>query len=1206
MLIRSLFSADITRDIPPVVYFHEQSAERLADEVSEYIITGGWPEGDPRRARVPSGIHEQAVRLLTGISAALDRKGGPELPACWISGFYGSGKSSFAKLLGLALDGAVLPSGQPLAEAWLARDQSPRAGELHGAWAALRGQIEPIAVVFDIGAVARDDEHIHGALLRQVQRRLGYSVEPGVADYELRLEKAGHWPRFEALAADLLGRPWSEVRADPLVEDHFSRVLSALMPETFPDPMSWVDARAGTSTASTSAQEAVLALAEMLARRAPGRTLFIVVDEVSQYVGAFPDRMLALQSLVVELGSRLRGRAWLLVTGQQKLEDQADNAVLGKLKDRFPPRLRVHLDNQNIRDVVHRRLLQKTPEAHEQLRALYARHRPSLTLYAYECAGISADDFADVYPLLPGQIDLLLRITSELRARSNRAQGDDHTIRGLLQLLGELFRERGLADRELGALVTLDEVYEVQHTALDADLQNTMSRVLLHCAEHDQPLAARAAKAVALLQLLSEAMPTTAELVAQCLYDRVDRGAAADEVRAALDGLRALSLVIFTERHGYAIQSTAGEEWEHERSTHHPGHEERAPLLIQALSDALGDRKENPSYQGRGFPVVATLSDGRRLSEHPLTTSNDRAVVQVDVRLLPTAEAASSVWLRRSEEDALRDHLIWVTSDVGPVEDAARELARSRRMIERYQPRQASLSLARAQLLVAEGGRRSELERRLREVCEAALMAGRAWFRGDELRPRDFGSALRPALNALCAAVLPRIYPNLVNTNLLPSELAQLLAPGDLSGVSPKFMPNELGILELDGGRYVASCPGVVPRRILEHVERERGVSGASLLAHFGGPPFGYHASVIRACVLGLLRGGRLRIRTEDDAEIVAVRDAGVRELFERDAPLRKAVIYPAGGGTLSPQVRARMVRLFAELGHPVDRDADAIAEGISRHFPALIEATRALLDRVRRVPGSPERAPELARLLEGLEAVFRRVRHTEPALAELARHLDALNDGLARALRWQHAVTDDVVSRLQAVHRVLGVERAQIREVGEERDEIRASAERIEAALARPAPWDELEALQADADRLRATYQQLRAGLLRWQQDEAERSRARVKALPGFEVLNGDQAHHVLRPLFEAMTDTRADSTTPPLRSLREGFREALRRAEELSVARLDELRADRDRRPVVRLDLDLRNREVGTPEEVEALVGEIRRRLLEQVAKGAKVRIT
>ena len=41
MLISDLFEKDVTRTIPPVVYFHEQSPAKLKDEVDEYIVTGG-------------------------------------------------------------------------------------------------------------------------------------------------------------------------------------------------------------------------------------------------------------------------------------------------------------------------------------------------------------------------------------------------------------------------------------------------------------------------------------------------------------------------------------------------------------------------------------------------------------------------------------------------------------------------------------------------------------------------------------------------------------------------------------------------------------------------------------------------------------------------------------------------------------------------------------------------------------------------------------------------------------------------------------------------------------------------------------------------------------------------------------------------------------------------------------------------------------
>lgn len=143
-LIRDLFRQDVTRDIPPVVYFHEQSPEKVRDEVEEYIITGGWNKEHPNFKRVPDGIHEQYVRLVTAITRELEKNGGPSLPTAWISGFYGSGKSSFAKLLGLSLDGLTLPNGKSLAESLLARDLSDRcrsSGRLEEAAAADRRSI---------------------------------------------------------------------------------------------------------------------------------------------------------------------------------------------------------------------------------------------------------------------------------------------------------------------------------------------------------------------------------------------------------------------------------------------------------------------------------------------------------------------------------------------------------------------------------------------------------------------------------------------------------------------------------------------------------------------------------------------------------------------------------------------------------------------------------------------------------------------------------------------------------------------------------------------------------------------------------------------------------------------------------------------------------------------------------------------------------
>ena len=95
-----------------------------------------------------------------------------------------------------------------------------------------------------------------------------------------------------------------------------------------------------------------------------------------------------------------------------------------------------------------------------------------------------------------------------------------------------------LGDREVGALITLDRIYEIQQSSLESDAQLTLDKAMTWCAAEQDDVARRALKALALLELTqSEDNPTTAELVARCLYDRLDGASPKDEVEAALQHL---------------------------------------------------------------------------------------------------------------------------------------------------------------------------------------------------------------------------------------------------------------------------------------------------------------------------------------------------------------------------------------------------------------------------------------------------------------------------------------------------------------------------------------------------------------------------------------------------------------------------------------------------------------------------------------------
>ena len=1205
MRIDELFRSPVTRDIAPVVYFHQQSPAEIADEVREYIITGGYPDSDPRRQRVPDGIHEQFVHLLNVLHRERLKPSGPALPASWISGFYGSGKSSFAKLLGLALDGRTLPDGTPLSDALLSRDESPLSKELREAWTRHASGISPMAVVFDIGTAARDGEHIHAVVVREVQKRLGYcSTSELVAEEEVKLERDGEYEEFLACAKKTLKAPWDVMKAKEQADDHFSHVLSVMRPDRYPTPTDWILAHARRRGKGLPVQEAVELVEHMLDLREPERTLFLVVDEVSQYVHDSQDRMLKLQSFVSALGERLKGRVWLLVTGQQKLEEAGANSVLDKLKDRFPHGLRVHLSPSNIRDVVHRRLLAKHPDKEVALEALFQKHRADLKLYGLHCEEISAADFVDVYPMLPAYIDLVLHITTELRQRSSRMQGDSHAIRGLLQLLGEVFRRRDLASQPIGTLLTIEDVYEVLHTALDSDVQSTLAHIFQHCADAHDPVGAEVARAVAMLELVQdhEGFATKPEIVTQCLYRRLGQANRLEEISAALERLRQAGLLSLTEKHGYRIQSSSGQDWTKERNEQPVGPERISELVREALEEVLD--VERPRLGSRAFSVHTLYSD-RYVQNHPVTkrSAND-AVVTLDLRFATTIEERTSTdWAPKSAAEPLRDYIMWVVGDLGRVEDLARTLSKSRRMVDRYSPKRESLSDDKKRLLHEEEALRDEHLTQLRAALAGAFHAGTVYFRGQAIQPRDRGGSFNTALHQIATSLLEALYPYFADFAVTETELLQLLAR-DLHGPSDKFLEKGLGILARDAGKFEPTCAGAVPQRVLAVIQRETGIGGDRLLKLFLAPPYGYAPDVVRACVAGLLRSGKVKLVPDGAAEITAVRDPGVEDLFRKDRDFKRADIFPHVE-PVSARDRASICRLLDDaLGVSIERDNDHIADTVHAHFGREREKLRELERRFDRLPGRPELPETLQRFAKALEAC-RVSRHVEPTVLAVKTHVDALRDGFEQRSLLLADLTDAAIDTLRDGKSALETEYAQLALIDAAGDLADVSAA-LERRFKGERPWRDVGDVAPAAARIRQAYAAKRRDVLGEHERSAEAARARIKARPGYAKLSPDQAHSVLRPIGDALFVTTADAIAPDLATLVHTFPARLSHAEELADDLLERELERGSEVQYTKVALELRGREVATESQLDALLREIDDRVRPEIKNGKRVRLT
>ncbi|HMF11317.1 MAG TPA: hypothetical protein VKE94_03400 [Gemmataceae bacterium] len=145
---------------------------------------------------------------------------------------------------------------------------------------------------------------------------------------------------------------WEARRNVGLARNEASHALHLLRPKTYPSPDSWArSARAPEITANLFVDR----LLELLRRRKPEvQRIVFVVDEVGQYVARSVDRMTDLIGLAHAVQKK-RGRIWLAVTSQEKLEDVVDNlegrrVELARAKDRFP--VEVDLIPEDIEEVV--------------------------------------------------------------------------------------------------------------------------------------------------------------------------------------------------------------------------------------------------------------------------------------------------------------------------------------------------------------------------------------------------------------------------------------------------------------------------------------------------------------------------------------------------------------------------------------------------------------------------------------------------------------------------------------------------------------------------------------------------------------------------------------------------------------------------------------------------------------------------------------
>src|ERR1700681_4923270 len=190
--IATLFDNDISRQIEEVIKVDQTSADRIASEIGEYVVT--------------DAIKKHFVRVLERYQET------PQKPhegvAIWISGFFGSGKSSFAKVLGLAIEDRDI-MGTPAARRFAARAGDPK---LEVVLKTINEKIPTHTVIFDVSTdrgIRSGNQMLTEIMYRLFLQSLGYAKDLDLSELEIALEEKGQLEGFEAEYGRLFKKEWS-------------------------------------------------------------------------------------------------------------------------------------------------------------------------------------------------------------------------------------------------------------------------------------------------------------------------------------------------------------------------------------------------------------------------------------------------------------------------------------------------------------------------------------------------------------------------------------------------------------------------------------------------------------------------------------------------------------------------------------------------------------------------------------------------------------------------------------------------------------------------------------------------------------------------------------------------------------------------------------------------------------------------------------
>ncbi len=457
MQIREMFAKPIDRDLQGVIIVGQDETANVRQELEEYVVT----------RELQKHFADFFAAYKTGIIGNTSKTG------VWISGFFGSGKSHFLKILSYLLENREI-AGKKAIDYFV--DDRKIADPMVLADMQLAADTPTDVVLFNIdsksdGGSKQNKDAIVNVFLKVFNEMQGYcGAMPFLADLERRLNEEGRYEEFKQKFEENYGDAWMDSRQDfDFIQDDIVDTLVDM------DFMSEAAARNWCEKAAEpykiSIEDFAKRVKAYIDRKGNNHHVAFLVDEVGQYIGDDSNLMLNLQTVREELGKECNGKAWVIVTSQQDIDSitKVKGNDFSKIQGRFDTR--ISLSSANVDEVIKKRILDKKDTAAQMLRLLYGQKSTTIKNKIVFNDGVEKklytdeDDFALVYPFVPYQFNLLASVLTSIRTHG--ASGK-HLSEGERSMLA-MFKESAMdyKEHEEGTLIPFHAFYDALENFLD-------------------------------------------------------------------------------------------------------------------------------------------------------------------------------------------------------------------------------------------------------------------------------------------------------------------------------------------------------------------------------------------------------------------------------------------------------------------------------------------------------------------------------------------------------------------------------------------------------------------------------------------------------------------------------------------------------------------------------------------------------------------